>query len=290
MTSHNIEAPDASELPAAHWVEPVTALVKATYHQRAHQDRQAAGNTQIQQDSLAGVFRALRRTPPLTVEALAEVREATILEVHADPPCLVTDTPIPWDPACPLEVNGTFITLGYQADNDLFVDQVNSEWIDAKVRQTHRDKSPSQTIDRLTQYWMQYWQLPDLTHLVEDLPDLPDGSEWPQLQLPPITPTRLRQHLKSMSTYAATGPDGVSRADLLHLSDDMLQELIAVYDIAESTGTWPDAALHGLIRSLAKTTDALTPSQTRPIQVLSLTYRLYTSIRTKQILPLLAPR
>ena len=70
----------------------------------------------------------------------------------------------------------------------------------------------------------------------------------------------------------------------------MLQELIKLYEVAESTGIWPEALRHGIIRSLAKVDDALSASQTRPIQVLSITYRVYTSIRTKQILPLLAPR
>ena len=291
LAKQNVITPEVTQIPDALWLQVVIDLTKQAYWARAQHDKKAArGMHATSRDSPAGVCRALRRAPPLTVDALADETTAIILEVHEDPPCLTVDNLQSWDAEIPLMVGDDVLILGHQEGHDLFVDKVSGDWKGQKIQQLHRDGAPAQTIDKLAKYWAQFWTLPDLEHLADNLPPLPGGQQWPELDLPAITPTRIRQHLKSMSPFAATGPDGVSREDLLHLSDDMLQQLIKVYEEAEATGTWPEALRHGIIRSLAKVDDALSAAHTRPIQVLSITYRIYTSIRTKQILPLLAPR
>lgn len=291
LAQHQVIIPAEPHLPDPTWIQVGIDLLKQTYLERAQQDKQAArGIHATKMDSPAGVCRALRRAPPLSVDALADIKEATVMEVHDDPPCIILDKLINWDPNLPMIILNDHVSIGHQEQHDIFVDRTRKEWIGQTVRQIQRDESPDQTITKLAEYWAQFWNLPDLTHLADELPPLPEGTQWPELDLPAITPSLLRKHVQSLSPFAATGPDGISREDILNLSDDMLSQMMQVYNQAEATGTWPETMHHGLIRSLAKVEDAMSASHTRPIQVLSLVYRSYTSIRTKQILHLLAPR
>ena len=81
----------------------------------------------------------------------------------------------------------------------------------------------------------------------------------------------------------------VAKQDLLNLPSDLVQELLRMYHHAELTAEWPVQALVGLIASLAKRADASEVHHFRPITVFSLFYRLYASIRAKQVLAFLAP-
>ena len=132
----------------------------------------------------------------------------------------------------------------------------------------------------------------------------PDDEKWqrvtafvhrymPQLSinLQPITADQWRRALKRMKPTSATGPDGISRTDLLnmprqHAADWILQFLDR---LENQQCDWPPQLLTGLITCIAKTDDAHTPSSFRPIHLFSLIYRLWGSIRTRELLRVLLP-
>jgi hypothetical protein len=57
-----------------------------------------------------------------------------------------------------------------------------------------------------------------------------------------------------------------------------------VNQIEQGTYDWPQASMVGLISAIEKHSAAASPSEYRPITVLSMVYRTYSSTRTKQIL------
>ena len=57
----------------------------------------------------------------------------------------------------------------------------------------------------------------------------------------------------------------------------------------EQTGNWPYQVVHSKIVSLAKLHNALTPQQTRPIQIFSVVYRTWSSLRARQVQAALSP-
>ena len=83
---------------------------------------------------------------------------------------------------------------------------------------------------------------------------------------------------------AATGPDGLSRSDLLRLPDSLHLALIGVCEHAERTGAWPMQLVTGIVKSLQKIPGAATVNQYRPITVFSLCYRIWSSLRGRQVL------
>ncbi len=85
-------------------------------------------------------------------------------------------------------------------------------------------------------------------------------------------------------TFGATGPDGISREDLLKLPKPLVLRLLKLIHQSEQTGQWDPSILTGLIVALEKHDQAKGPQDYRPICVFSLVYRCWSSIRARQFL------
>ena len=109
-----------------------------------------------------------------------------------------------------------------------------------------------------------------------------------QMELPQITLEEWRQVVQRKPARTATGPDGVSRTCLLQLPRDLVIHVLEVYRHAEDTGCWPLQAMESIVAAIAKVQDAQRVSHSRLINVLSLTYRVYATIRSRQALKYLA--
>ena len=108
------------------------------------------------------------------------------------------------------------------------------------------------------------------------------------MTLEPITEQQWRAVVRSRPGLSGQGPDGVDKVDLLNLPSDLVSELLAIYAHAEQTGLWPEQALVGLVSALAKVEGASLAKQFRPITVFPMVYRVYSSLRSRQALALLA--
>ena len=104
------------------------------------------------------------------------------------------------------------------------------------------------------------------------------------LELEPITVDQWIQTVRHKKTRTATGPDGVSREDLLAMPLPLCQRLVKLLNDIEQGRPWPSNMLIGTIAALEKVENAQDPSQFRPICVLSLLYRTWASCRAKQLL------
>lgn len=72
-------------------------------------------------------------------------------------------------------------------------------------------------------------------------------------ELQPLTIGHWRAALKRMKVKAATDADGISRADLLALSDRHLQWLVDTFNALEASQiSWPEQLLTGLVFTVAK--------------------------------------
>ena len=101
----------------------------------------------------------------------------------------------------------------------------------------------------------------------------------------PITLARWNSVLKRRKKTSATGPDGITRDDLMSMPEPLQLELLGVLNQIEARQlVWPKSTMTGLITSLEKHELASTPGDFRPICVLSQVYRTWSSIRACDIL------
>ena len=108
-----------------------------------------------------------------------------------------------------------------------------------------------------------------------------EGSPMPSQ---PITLKQLQHTLRSKKARSATGMDGVSKQDLVHAPEHLQESLTQLLNDVEISGNWPEQLLHGAIHSLAKVPNAEEVGQLRPVTVLPMMYRVWSSIRSRQIL------
>ena len=108
------------------------------------------------------------------------------------------------------------------------------------------------------------------------------------MSLAPITEELWRSTVRAKPMDTSTGLDGLSRADMLAMPSDLLQLILQLCSHAEQTGHWPRQAVLGVVSALEKRVGAETVGDYRPITVLSLLYRTWSSSRSRQALAYLS--
>lgn len=104
----------------------------------------------------------------------------------------------------------------------------------------------------------------------------------------PITMSQWKGTIHAKKKFSATGMDGVSRTDLLSLPDNLQQTILDVVHHAELTGEWAPQLMKGCIHSLAKIPGAEEVGQFRPVTILPMIYRCWSTVRSREILRFLA--
>lgn len=108
------------------------------------------------------------------------------------------------------------------------------------------------------------------------------------MQMDPIDIQTWRRAVRSKKKRSAVGPDGVSRSDLIGMSDAGVEAILQIIQAIEQGSPWPRSLMVGLISMLEKKEDAEKVTDFRPICIFSVIYRTWASIRARQILRFLA--
>ena len=104
------------------------------------------------------------------------------------------------------------------------------------------------------------------------------------LELPPVCYEQWIVCAKAFKLKAATGPDGVSREDILSLPRTAIEELLNIFSDIERGAPWPDQWRRAFVHCVEKFAGAEAVSAYRPITLLSIVYRCWASARTGQLL------
>lgn len=114
-----------------------------------------------------------------------------------------------------------------------------------------------------------------------------------EMKLKPLTLARWKKAIRSKKHTAATGMDAISRRDMLAMPDVIHEAFLKLFNVAETQGIWPLQLLQGAVHSLEKGPGAETTGQFRPITVMPFAYRVWSSLRARELIHFLtnaAPR
>ena len=244
---------------------------------------------QIRKDTVNVGFRDVAMPRAMPVQTLAMPKVAHVVDVDYDaqtvwyqPHTLDCGAPVFGNTGL-LEVTGH--TLGQCVIKDVDQVQIGDTW-----HQTELLGNPAQVLGEFSALWSPMWN----KHL--DVSDTrwdqyldqirthvprPEG----QLVLPPITVEQWLQTVRSKKSTTACGPDGVTRMDLLKMPRKLTEALVAHINlIDQGILPWNPATMTGLIALIEKKEGACLPQDFRPICVLSVLYRTWSSLRAKQCL------
>ena len=148
---------------------------------------------------------------------------------------------------------------------------------------------PSAVMQQFEQLWMSFWGRHQHTPVEKWEPFIDICRQFVaplfrQMQLPPITEALWLSTVRSRKRFAAIGPDGYSRLDLLNMPQSCVSDLISILNRVEAGEPWPQSWMTGIIHALEKRDGACKVTDFRPICIFSLIYRVWGSIRARQIL------
>lgn len=78
------------------------------------------------------------------------------------------------------------------------------------------------------------------------------------------------------------------RDDLLHMPSHLKAQLLTLIDRVERSGEWPEQLLHGGVFSLEKRPGASQVHEFRPITILPTVYRIWSTIRSREMITFLS--
>ena len=130
----------------------------------------------------------------------------------------------------------------------------------------------------------------------------PDSCDWSRvlqfahayidvgaMQVSAISLSQWKAALRRYKPYAARGPDGFARLDLLHMPDVYTSALLRfLRDVELGLRSWPDQWLEGFVCALHKRNGRDDVHGYRPICLFSIVYRTWSGIRARQCLRFLS--
>ena len=265
----------------------LTQFEKLLNTQRIHMAKQR------RHDDPAIIFQDLRDEPPQPVQMLVDQRRTSIQEVDQDESAIITHQNTAWNLDQPIRSNGTQAQIIHAEERKIWLDHLEGFEVGHVVEQENYIGRLSDLFAKFHAEWNVRWDRhknvdddrwePIIAFAKLALPSLPP------MEYAPITQTEWVAALKKKSKKAATGPDGVSRQDLLNFPPAATQALLDMLTQIEAGQAWPRQLVVGMVTSLAKVPGAATTNQFRPITVLPVAFRTWGSIRAKQILRHLMP-
>ena len=270
---------------AADLFQAVQSFVKDV-EKRLIRDR-VAGAKQRRATDLRYVFRDCQKDQPSKVGLLIDSKHAEVVDINYDDYAIILEPPVSFLQDEPVCHAGKPLEIIHSEPDCLWVNDVSCINIGDSIRQTKVLSDVSSIFDAFRQEWEPRWK-----RATQILP-----SQWMQIsnfaqQSLPRTEwcfrdwdlSQFRVAMKSKKKTAATGPDGISRADLMSFPDTVLEGITSLYQDIETSHQWPAQMTIGIVSSLEKTPGALHTSEYRPIVVYSLLYRIWASRRARDFL------
>ena len=232
------------------------------------------------------VFKYVRKPTPVPVHMLVAKAKATITEI-VDEGSVIVDDSSPIQHASTLETRtGPMHVLHVEEQQVWFTSphqlQVGDDLAIVDMRgQDHEIHAAF--LEEWTKRWDRHRHL-EPGHWDEILSLTRSLLQFPDMKLRPITLQRWKAAVRSKKASSATGLDSLSRLDLLAFPDSLHEKIIQLLSHAEATGEWPRQLVSGSVHALQKTPQAESVQDYRPITIMPLCYRIYSSLRAREIL------
>lgn len=243
---------------------------------------------QRRKDDPAVIFQDLRDEKPMPVQMLVEQKRAIIEEIDVEESAIITTQDVPWNKAEPIQCQGRSIEVIEAEESKIWITSTDGLETGMTVEQENYVGRLTDLFAKFGQEWSARWD----RHLNVDSQRWDPLVQFAELALPkipameyqPISKEMWYHALKSKKKKAATGPDGVSRQDLLHLPEAATEAILQMLAGIEQGNEWPRQLVVGVVAALAKIPTATTTNHFRPITILPVAFRTWSSIRARQIL------
>ena len=238
--------------------------------------------------SFKAIFAELRDSRPDQIDCLWSSEEFRVVAIRPGSCLALLDKDIPTKPDSIWFCKGCQMPFCNQIEEMIaFTHWPDLQVGDILVQHSHT-RTDADVHEALISLWKPRWQN------TENLAD----SDWIRIVnfveafmptfdfvLEDIQPEEWLCTVRRLKDRAAVGVDGFSKFDMLNMSPFHLMLLLKLFhDIEAGRRAWPRQWLESLVLGLAKTPEAHTAGSFRPIVLFSALYRVWGSLRCRQIL------
>eukprot|EP00435_Cladocopium_sp_Y103_P066578 s1039_g28.t2 len=235
------------------------------------------------------VFRDIREPGGSGLDVLTRSAVAHVESVDSDHSCVLLDRAQDWTDH-PILCNGNPLPVIHAEADCIWVHSVDDVRPSLPVCQLQLCGTLPELSHEFLTTWSQRWHRHQHVPADQwrDIVDfacshLPKGHfQWPSLNV-----EALQQAICSKKATTSGGLDGVSLADLKATPPTVLQNFCDMFQTAELTGAWPRQVVAGRVSSIAKVDHPQSALDFRPITVLGLLYRCWSSYHAQIALRML---
>lgn len=163
---------------------------------------------------------------------------------------------------------------------------------DLTIRQEKSSAKPSDMHKQLEKIWGSLWQRDPETENMQEQDDrwnesinfLTCLSDCPSCPYKPLTRELWRASLKGVKAKSARGADGFSTRDYQLLDHQILDWLLMILRSIENGNQWPEQWSVSKVTVLGKGSKPKSPLDIRPITILPKVYRLWSRLRSLEVL------
>eukprot|EP00435_Cladocopium_sp_Y103_P012729 s322_g3.t1 len=230
------------------------------------------------------IFKDIKAPPAQGLELLRSTVSAQVTEVVADESLVRLDSSCDWYPDLPLVSQGRCLEVIHAEADCLWLEDVSSLQAGSVVTQVRHKGAVQDICQDLINEWGSRWQRhagvpPERWHAILAFAKrfLPRNT----LSWPAISVEDLRSVIQRKKTSTSSGLDGVSITDLRSMPTAALANFCRIFSGAEISGLWPQQMVDGKVSCIAKNSDPQGVLEFRPITVLGLLYRCWSSFHAR---------
>ena len=276
-------------MPQAEWIYAAfTRSFRSFEHWHHRQRSRILSSKRATTSGVEALYKSIRDPHRDQIESLWEDKDFTVLAVDPAEGQLHIDDQASSAPTTSWHLDGVpFHVTGTNGDLIDTDNLVLPEPGEVLTQRTHYD-TPEEIHEQLSKLWKPRWLSTTS----------PSQSDWDRIisfvqafmpthhfEIPSLTPESWKRSVRRFKPQAARGADGYHKLDLQNMPAPTTTALLSLFDAIEQGQTdWPTQMLEGFVIALAKTDMAHEPTQFRPIVLLSILYRCWSSHRSRQLL------
>ena len=243
-------------------------------------------------NNLQLLFQDCAKEQPSKVDTLVQTVEVGIDEVRSDDCSVVLQRPVPLQDTLPVVIQGQVREVMASCEDQVWLSSIDSIAPGDVLRQDKVSFTDGDILARFEEVWHARWN--KLSHLTSD--NWKRVRDFIQSKFVPIKWTFpdwsvevFCNAVRNKKKASATGPDGVSRDDLLSLPQGACQQIVNLFETLESSQCpWPAQLVTGFVTSLNKEKGDGGVDTYRPVTIFPLVYRIWSTIRARHSMASLA--
>ena len=236
------------------------------------------------------IFQDLKDRQTKDVNVILKPVVAKVEHVNHADQALVFESPVCFDLGKPVFCNGVELEIIHAEADAAWIADVGEVTVGSTVTQLCCKGTDEELFSLFLGAWKTMWERhgevpPErwdtiLTFAREKLPR--QQLHWPAIGREALSASIAHKH-----KHTTGGLDGVSLQDLKAMPPAALDNFLAMFHHAESTGSWPPQLVAGRVTCLAKTANPLGALDFRPITVFGLLYRCWGTYQARQAIRML---